>query len=149
MPAPAIDQLLLLLDEAYDKKSWHGPNLRGALRGLTAEDAAWRPGTGRHNIRELVLHAAYWKYAARRKLTGEKRGSFAVTGSNWFAAEREWKQDLALLAAEHKALRAAIAGLTAADLRDPAKLRYIRGVIAHDLYHAGQIQLLKRLRATA
>ncbi len=145
MPASAIDQLLVLLDEAYDKKSWHGPNLRGALRGLTAEDAAWRPAPGRHNIRELVLHAAYWKYAARRKLTGDKRGSFVVTGSNWFIAEREWKQDLALLAAEHKALRAAVAGMTAADLRDPVKLRYIRGVIAHDLYHAGQIQLLKRL----
>jgi uncharacterized damage-inducible protein DinB len=27
----------------------------------------------------------------------------------------------------------------------PPQLRLLRGVIAHDLYHAGQIQLLKRL----
>src|SRR5437879_1186142 len=38
--------LLTLLDEAFDKRSWHGPNLRGAIRGVTAEQAAWRPRPG-------------------------------------------------------------------------------------------------------
>ena len=46
------------IDEAFDKKSWHGPNLRGSLRGVTAQQAAWRPGPDRHNIWELALHAA-------------------------------------------------------------------------------------------
>lgn len=56
------------LDEAFDKKSWHGPNLRGAIRGVTAAQAAWLPAGNGHNIWELILDAAYWKYAVRRKI---------------------------------------------------------------------------------
>jgi hypothetical protein len=142
-----MDHLLTLLDEAFDKKSWHGPNLKGAIRGLSVAQAAWRPAPGRHSIWELVIHAAYWKYVVRRKLTGARRGSFAVPGSNWFARTGQpnvavWRRDLALLAAEHQELRQAVAGLSAA--RND-QLRLIRGAAAHDLYHAGQIQLLKRL----
>ena len=51
--------LLDSLDEAFDRKSWHGPNLRGAIRGVTAAQAVWRPAGDRHNIWELTLHAAY------------------------------------------------------------------------------------------
>ncbi|MGE5568584.1 MAG: DinB family protein [Rhodospirillales bacterium] len=141
---------LLALDEAFDKKSWHGTNLRGSIRGLTAEQAAWRPCRGAHSIQEVVLHASYWKYVVRRRLTGAKRGSFPERGSDWFARpdqpDREaWERDVALLVSQHKLLRETVAGLTPSDLRDPKKLRLIRGVAAHDLYHAGQIQLLKRL----
>ena len=147
--------LLDLLAEAFERKSWHGTNLRGAFRGLTAADAAWRPAEERRNAWELALHAAYWKYAVRRKLTGEKRGSFALEGSNWFRrpggepSEEAWKADLALLASEHRALVAAVAGQLPG-LRGAARakaLHLVRGAAAHDLYHAGQVQLLKRLRA--
>lgn len=149
-----IRLLLTLLDQAYDRRSWHGTNLRGSIRGLDADAASWRPGRGRHNIHEIVVHAAYWNYAVRRRLTGEKRGGFALKGSNWFTRDRsQWREDVALLAASHRALRETVAGLTEADLRrrtpgtsfDGASL--VGGIIAHDLYHAGQIQLLKRLRA--
>jgi hypothetical protein len=139
--------LLDLIDEAFDKKSWHGPNLRGSLRGVTAEQAAWRPGPDRHNIWELTLHAAYWKYIARRRLTGEKRGSFAQAGSNFFvrplqATEAAWKADLNILVAEHRKLRAVIVELPSPT---PGRAHMIRGVAAHDLYHAGQIRLLRTL----
>src|SRR5688500_2523546 len=67
--APDVAQILFLLDTAYDHASWHGPNLRGAIRGVTPPRAAWRPAPGRHNIWELVVHAAYWKYVAWRRLT--------------------------------------------------------------------------------
>ena len=83
---PAIASLLAQLDEAFDRRSWHGTNLRGSLRGMGAAKASWRPAAGRHNAWEIALHAAYWKYAAWRRLTGEKRGSFARAGSNWFAS---------------------------------------------------------------
>ncbi|HEY0351427.1 MAG TPA: DinB family protein, partial [Gemmatimonadales bacterium] len=66
----AIDLLLEMLDQAYNQKGWHGTTLRGALRGLTPKDALWRPAPRRHNIWELTLHAAYWKYAVRRRLAG-------------------------------------------------------------------------------
>ncbi len=155
-PSPERDLLLAAFDEAFERQSWHGPNLTGALRRVSAEQAAWRPGPNRHNIWEVALHAAYWKYAVRRRLTGEKRGSFPLRGSNWFRRDggstQTWKADLKLLAEQHRQLRAVIAALTPASLSARAKAsRYsnafvIRGITAHDLYHAGQIQLLKRLR---
>ena len=68
MADPRIDLLLEILDQAFDRKGWHGTTLRGALRGMTAEAALWRPAPGRHNIWELAVHAAYWKYVVRRRL---------------------------------------------------------------------------------
>ena len=85
MPQPEIQVLVDNLDEAFDRKAWHGPNLRNAIRGVTAAEASWRPGPRRHNIWELTLHAAYWKYVVRRKLTGAKRSAFALKGSNFFS----------------------------------------------------------------
>jgi hypothetical protein len=144
-----ITLLLRLLDEAYEKKAWHGPNLKGSLRGVTPKQAAFRPGRGPHSIRELTLHAAYWKYAVWRRLTGVKRGSFPLDGSNWFARKgapspSEWRKDRALLDAQHLRLRAAVAALRRSPSR--AMERQIYGVAAHDLYHTGQIQYVKRLQ---
>jgi uncharacterized damage-inducible protein DinB len=161
MPAsqPLVAAALELIDEAFEKKAWHGPNLRGTIRGLSAAEAAWRPGPGRHSVWELVVHAAYWKYAVRRRLTGEKRGSFALSGSNWFARpdaadEAAWSADVRLLGEEHRKLRRVVAALRDRDLDQPAAGQrattvrvLVRGIAAHDLYHAGQIQLLKRLRS--
>jgi hypothetical protein len=76
----AVAPLLVLLDTAYNKASWHGPNLRGSLRGVSLEAAAWRPQPGAHNVWELLVHSAYWKYVAWRRLTGASRGSFPLEG---------------------------------------------------------------------
>lgn len=144
-------ELLQLLDEAFNQKSWHGPNLTGSIRGVTAAEAAWRPAPGRHNIWELTLHAAYWKYVVRRRITGEKRGSFVLPGSNFFErpaahfGEADWKGDIGVLAAEHQALRRVVADLSVKLRQDSKTLHLIRGIAAHDLYHAGQIRLLRRL----
>ena len=145
------DLVLALLDEAYEKRTWHGPNLRQSLRGVTAKQAAWRPGPGRHNIWEVALHAAYWKYAVRRRVEGGKRGSFTLKGSNFFARPEKgkltqvaWSADKALLEQEHRRMRAAIERV----LRTPRGtkiLRMLYGVALHDIYHAGQIRLLRRL----
>ena len=82
---PEIQQLLAILDQAYNRTSWHGTNLRGSIRRVSAGQAAWRPGPKRHNIWETVVHAAYWKYAVARRFTGGDRGSFPLKGSNWFS----------------------------------------------------------------
>ena len=137
---PEIRLLLTLIDEAYEKKAWHGPNLRGSLRGLTALQAAWRPQRQRRSIAEIVLHAAYWKYIVRRRLRGDKRGSFGLKGSNWFPVpasltETTWRQYLQLL--DHAQMALVQLALLAS---------MIGGIAAHDLYHTGQIQLLKRLQ---
>src|SRR5262245_30472262 len=147
-----------LIDEAFDHRSWHGTTLLGSLRGVSATRAAARPSPRRHNIWELAVHAAYWKYAVCRRLTGEQRGSFALEGSNCVAKpvahlnrERAWKEDVRLLVDEHRRLKEAIARIDTRRLSKPVgSEKYsaaflIRGIAAHDLYHAGQIQLLKRL----
>ncbi len=149
--------LLALLDEAYDHKAWHGPNLKGAVRRLDAGTAAWRPASGRHTIAEIVVHAAYWKYAVRRRLRGDKRGSFPLKGSNWFALpepidERAWRSYLRLLDAQHAELRQTVAEFPPKRLAEATpgsqiiNARLICGAAMHDIYHAGQIQTLKALQ---
>jgi hypothetical protein len=148
-----IQLLLDGIDEAFGKKAWHGPNLRGSIRGLMAREAAWRPSPRRHNIWEIVVHAAYWKYAVRRRILGEKRGSFPLKGSNWFprpfsADDKAWREDVALLVAEHEKMRAAVTRLAEAkpSAGSSTLVRLVQGIAFHDVYHAGQIQLLKRLQ---
>jgi hypothetical protein len=155
--SPEVAQLLAIIDQAYNKTSWHGTNLRGSIRRVTPAQAAWRPGPGRHNIWEIVVHAAYWKYAATRRFTGDAPRSFPLKGSNWFrrpvdpSLDKSWKTDIDLLDDMHGTLRAAVIRLSAKDLsrtpsgRKVSNFALLSGVAAHDLYHAGQIQLLKRL----
>lgn len=151
-----VDRLVRLIDEAFQRKSWHGTNLRGSIRGMPAEIAGWRVPRAKHSIAEIVVHCAYWKYTVRRRLRGEKRGSFELKGSNWFnlaepLTESAWREYVALLEAEHRTLREAIAALSPADVERPLPgskldhLALIHGVAFHDIYHAGQIQVLKAL----
>jgi uncharacterized damage-inducible protein DinB len=148
--------LLRQIDEGYDKKAWHGPTLRGSIRGVGPKEAAWRPGGNRHNIWEIMVHTAYWKYVVRRRILGEKFGSFPLKGSNFFKrpltlSERAWREDIFLLERCHRSMREMIEGLHANDLKKFPKGSRVPtgellfGIAAHDIYHAGQIQLLKRL----
>src|SRR5205807_10183252 len=103
-----------------------GPNLRGSIRGLAAREASWRPKAGRHNIWEIIVHAAYWKYTVTRRLLGEKRGSFSLPGSNWFLRPLDrsveaWRADLLMLDQEHQPLRDAVPALQPEYLERPAR----------------------------
>ena len=154
--AGEIGVLLHAVDEAYENSAWHGTTLKGSLRGVTARQAARRPAPGRHSIREIAAHAAYWKFVVRRRLTGDTSASFPLAGSNWFAlprgSEKAWRAEREILDREHRALRAVVAGFAPGRLRSPlpglrrTALREIAGVALHDVYHAGQIQLVKALR---
>jgi len=147
--------LLQLFDEAFDHKAWHGPNLRGALRRVDAKQASWRPGSKRHSIAEIAVHCAYWKYATRRRIRNDKRGSFPLKGSNWFQLESPlsqatWKGYLRLLDAEHEALRDTLKSapwerLASPDRRSATPAPQVYGIVLHDTYHAGQIRILKSL----
>ena len=155
--APADPRIALLvdhLDRAYRGPSWHGTALRGTLRGLTPSQALARPAPGRNSIWNLLLHAAYWKYVVRRKLTGEARGTFPRDGANFPhlpepANAAAWRADQALLDEQHALLRDAVLAIdpgTLATKRGSWRLvDYALGAAAHDLYHAGQINLCKRL----
>jgi len=155
--AGEIGVLLHAIDEAYGSSAWHGTTLKGSLRGVTARQAAWRPAPGRHSIRELAVHAAYWKFVVRRRLTGDASASFPLAGSNWLAlpppSEKAWRTEREILEREHRALRAVVAAFAPGRLRSPlpglrdrTALREIAGIALHDVYHTGQIQLLKALQ---
>jgi len=158
MTDPRLAEVLHLLDPPAGMKLWYGgATVLGSLRGVDGKQAAWRPAPGRHSIWELVLHAAYWKYAVRRRLDpGVPRGAFPRSPSNWpsmpdLPDERAWREDRALLRREHEALVTVARALSPADLdRRDGKGEYraldlLFGVATHDIYHTGQIQLTKRL----
>lgn len=155
-PSGTIELLLVNIEEGYSARAWHGTNLRGSLRGLSPEAAARRPAKGRHNIWEIAVHCAYWKYVVRRRILGERRGSFPLAGSNWFrrpvdATEAAWRDDLRLLGMTHAGLVEMVGRLDPSELaRTPAGSKVstrsiLTGIAMHDVYHAGQIQIIKRL----
>lgn len=146
------------LDLAFDRRSWHGPNLMGSLRGVRPAEAVWRPQPGRHNINELAVHAAYWKYRVCRLLAGSQAPPFDLAGSNFFEREKaptraEWEADLTLLRDWHRRLREFVLATPHSRLNAPSRSdaftvsELISGAAAHDLYHAGQIRLIRRLGA--
>ena len=155
-----IRLLLEVFDQAYTAPAWHGTPLQGTIRGLTVRDALWRPRPRRHSIWELVLHTAYWKCMVRRRLVHDPEITFPRTGADWPALPGRpnataWKRDRALLDEQHALLRRAIARLDSAQLGRRAwrskwsVAENVYGIASHDLYHAGQIQLLKRLHRDA
>src|SRR5437867_4081606 len=140
------------------QRSWHGgPTPVGAVRGIDAEQARWMPAPRRKSIWAIALHIAYWKYAVRRQLEGGARGAFPRAPSNWpevpdRSDDRAWASDVVLLREEHERLVQAIRELRPERLnrRPPEGRRWtfgdlVVGIAAHDAYHTGQIQLLKRL----
>ena len=158
MSAAMITLLAEAIQPASGRRAWHGgPTPLGALRGVTAQQAAWRPGPRRKSIWALALHLAYWDYAVRRLLDGSARGAFPRAPSNWPAPPekpdaRSWAADVALVRAEHDRLAQA-ASRVAPDLlgrRPPGSRQWtygelLAGIAMHEAYHTGQVQLLKRL----
>jgi hypothetical protein len=141
-------------------QAWHGgPTPVGAVRGVPVAMARWRPGPERHTIWELALHSAYWMYAVRRRMLGLASAGFSRSPANWPAmpapaTEAAWAADRSLLATEHRLLVEAIEDFPAALLSRPSGRKrwtwgdLLIGIAMHDAYHAGQIQMLKRLWGT-
>lgn len=158
------DVRLVDVADIYDPppgvKLWHGgATLVGALRGVTYDAAAWVPAPGRNSIWVLVLHCAYWKYAILRRLDAEGVSRFPRSPADWptLPSERtaaSWEEDRRLLRNYHKLLADAVRAFDSGRLDDSSggkgKYSYLgllHGIVLHDTYHAGQIQLLKRLHA--
>jgi hypothetical protein len=141
--------LLQALDCAFDKQSWHGPNLMSALRGVSPADAC-RAVAGRKTVWQQLLHAAYWKHRVLYKLSGDDATPFPRRAVNWppppEPTARQWREDLEMLRDLHRRLRACVAALPPGRL-DRKTTWLIHGAAAHDVYHAGQVKLLRRLLA--
>lgn len=161
MAAPSAVDLIRHTLQPARGQAWHGgPTPVGALRGVTATQARWSPNGGRQSIWRLALHIAYWKYTVRRHLEAGEIARFPRSPANFPALparpdEAAWRADRQLLASEHEALVHALARLdpNALGRRPPSGKRWTWGemaigILAHDAYHTGQIQLLKRLYAS-
>lgn len=142
-----------LLAEGYGPGAWHGPDLRAALDEVTGDVAFGRPAPGRHSIAEIAVHHAYYVRAVRAQLTGLEPEPFVLEGDDWFSLEStgplSWAQVRRTVDDEQQALAAAVTsideGQVASPLGDPERLNLVLGITCHAVYHAGQVQLIKRL----
>jgi uncharacterized damage-inducible protein DinB len=140
------------LERAFTGPAWHGPALLELLAEVNAGQAAERPIAGRHSIWELVLHIAAWDKAVASSLAGERA---SLSDAENFPAvtdtgDNAWLRALEILKDSHGKLHDAIGRVEDARLDEPilegmpSIYSTLHGVIQHDLYHAGQITILKR-----
>jgi uncharacterized damage-inducible protein DinB len=148
-----IKRILDQMDRAFSGDAWHGPPLLGAVDGLSAEDASKHPVANAHSIWELVHHTSSWKTIGQHRLRGETvEVSMERDWPPLFeVSEVAWKRAVENLSDSHARLREVVAGLQESQLDEaaggpPDYTRYvlIHGIIQHDLYHAGQIAILKK-----
>jgi len=143
------------------QRPWHGgASALGALRGVDPDTAIWKPAPDRHSIWELALHIAYWNYAVWRRVGGEARGGFPRSPSNWPAPPTQidasaWKRDRTLLRDYHDRLSEAMRAFDPGRLEESSGGRdgytfgdLFMGAVLHETYHAGQIQIMKRIYAS-
>jgi hypothetical protein len=143
-----------VLNEGYGPGAWHGADLKAALADATSELAFWRPAAGRHNIAEIALHHTYCTRAVRSQLSGRSPEPFVLPGEDWFDVADEhtlsWATILATVESEQRRLGALVADIEAgkatSPLGDAERFNLVLGITCHAIYHAGQIQLIKRLR---
>lgn len=144
-----------VLSEGYGAGAWHGPDLKAALAEVTPPAAFRRPAEGRHNIAEIALHHAYYVRAVRAQLSGREPDAFVLEGEDWFAVSDEgrltWPQIQAAVETEHGRLAQLVEEIDAGRQRSPLaaaeRLNLVLGITCHAVYHAGQVQLIRRLIA--
>jgi uncharacterized damage-inducible protein DinB len=153
-PTSEVSRILDQLHRAYHGPAWHGPALAEILSGVTFETAARRAIPGAHTVWELVLHITVWITVSTRRIEGAAIPTLPPD-QDWPAApepsELPWQQALDLLAEAQRNLEATVGKLTDERLRDkvlghvPYSIyTMLHGVAQHNLYHAGQIALLKK-----
>ena len=151
----ADDAALLerILREGHGPGAWHGPDLKAALADVSAPLAFRRVAPGRHNIAEIAIHHAYYLRSVRERLTGTPQPPFVLEGDDWFTLDEAgpltWEAVTATVERGQQALASTLdnlgAGRATPALGEPERLDLVLGITCHAVYHAGQVQLLKRL----
>jgi hypothetical protein len=144
-----------VVEEGYGPGAWHGADLRAALQDVTEERAFWRPGPERHSIAEIALHHAYCARFVRGRLSGETPEPFLLEGEDWFAlpdaATLAWPQIVAAVDAQQTKLADVVSaigsGRAPSPLAEAERFDLVLGITCHAVYHAGQVQLIKKLAA--
>lgn len=152
MTMSEIKRILDQMDRALSGEAWHGPSLNQLIDGIAAEDASAHTVPRAHSIWELVNHIAAWNIIVRRRLTGEHVNVTAEMDwpPVWEASDVEWKRTLDSLAESRARLRKVVEALKDDQLEqkvpdgDYTAYVTLHGLVQHDLYHAGQIAVLKK-----
>lgn len=150
LPAATFNRIL---EEGYGAGAWYGSDLRAAVNDVTARDAYKRPSKGRHNIAEVALHHAYWATQIASKLTGDAPAKLPLTGEDWFELNDDtalsWKKVVSALEQAQLRLSQAVSetasGARVSPLGEAERFDLVVGIAGHAAYHAGQIQLIKKL----
>ena len=152
--SPAVHIESRVLTEGYGPGAWHGPDLKAALADVRPTVAFWRPAAGRHNIAEIDLHHAFYARAVLSHISGQPAEPFVLGGEDWFDLPDEttlpWSKILATVDAQQQRLGALVADIETGKVTSPLahedRFNLMLGITCHAVYHAGQIQLIKRLR---
>jgi uncharacterized damage-inducible protein DinB len=160
MSESELTRILDQLQREHDGDPWHGSPMMAILDGIDATRAARAPIAGGHSIWELVLHVTGWKREVARRVGGAPAGEPAA--GDWPAVgdptEARWRAAIDDLGAAHRELISAVQTLAEARLFEPTNdprnrplgtgVSYyvlLHGAVQHDVYHAGQMALLKKL----
>ena len=152
-----IQRIVDQLEREHAGEPWHGAPLSEILAGVDHAQAAATPLPGAHSIWELVLHLTAWKNETRHRLTGGRAG--APREGDWPAvgettADR-WREAREKLDLSHQLLVSAVKEFKEENLPVPTNdprsddiaptyYELLMGILQHDVYHAGQIAVLKK-----
>jgi hypothetical protein len=142
-----------ILAEGYGPGAWHGADMRAALSDVTADIAFWRPKPERHNIAEIAVHHAYYQHSVRGRLGPGAIEPFVLEGEDWFEQSSEaglgWPAIRALVEDQQQRLTAVVSDIESGRVNSPLssdeRFGLVLGITCHAVYHAGQVQLVKRL----
>jgi len=151
-----VDRIRDQFRRAFEGEAWHGPSVLALLDGVSALQAAAHPIPGAHSIWELTLHIAAWERACLRRLKGDP--ARLTDAEDWEAvtdtSEAAWEQTKQQLVDNHRELLDAISSVDESRLNEPiisnsstpfsSVYVTLHGGVQHDLYHAGQIAMLKK-----
>ena len=150
-----INRIVDQLDRAMSGEAWHGPHLEDLLQGVSAQQASAHPVKDAHSIWELVNHIAAWNFILAKRAQGTAVN--VTPEQDWppvsDASAASWKKALENMRDARAQLRAATLLLKDAQLEDIAPGKdhslyvMLHGGVQHDLYHAGQIAILKKALA--
>lgn len=150
---PSLEPALAsrIVREGYGPGAWHGPDLRAAIHGVSVSGAFHRPGRGRHNIAEIVVHHAFYVRSVIERLGGTP-DAFPLDGADWFPLNDErtikWSAIVALVDGLQAQLADTLATPRRTSKTTDEQMDLVLGVTCHAVYHAGQIQLIKVLAET-
>ena len=150
MTTTEIGRIVEQLEQVHDGQAWHGPSVGESLADVSAAAAARRPIGAAHSIWEIVHHVRVTDALVRAHVTGEPLVEEPEWPSVADTGDSAWRAALDALEGTQRSLREAVARFPVGRLHQtipgkPHSFWYeLMGILHHDLYHAGQISLLKK-----